>query len=277
MPSPSVSNCPGLDTAGQLSTESATPSPSVSVADVAATASSAIRPPTRQSTRGRSIPPWKHAACRTRLRRARPRPCQGGWRSQSEVWPQAARLTDRPSACRNQTYALVDRIDDLPADGGAHARALHGAPSARKPGPTVLPALPARPARPSAPRRPCSRSRTSRSRCRPSDAADRGAQRGPEVDQRPGSEHGNRTAAVPHLGRPVELDDLPGVERCAPEVVRQVLQRGGAALVGRAILPHAGLVPADEAHQYPEGSIGRRRVEGDLDRADLAHRLTGET
>src|SRR3989441_11718852 len=85
-----------------------------------------------------------------------------------------------------------------------------------------------------------------------------------------------RSTLFPYTTLFRSLDDLARVERLVPEVVRQVLERGGAALVGRAVLPHAGLVPADEAHQDPEGTVGWRRVESDLDGADLAHRLAGE-
>src|SRR2546427_5939628 len=39
---------------------------------------------------------------------------------------------------------------------------------------------------------------------------------------------------------------------------------------------HARLVTADEAHHDPEAAVGRRRVEGDLDRTELADGLPGE-
>src|SRR5438132_10097362 len=101
-------------------------------------------------------------------------------------------------------------------------------------------------------------------------------ERRPEVDQRARREDGNRAAAVPRLGGPIELHDLARVEGLVPEVVGEVLQRGGAALVVGPVLPHARLVTADEAHHDPEAAVGRRRVEGDLDRTDLADGLPGE-
>src|SRR5439155_21540626 len=97
-----------------------------------------------------------------------------------------------------------------------------------------------------------------------------------EVAQRSRPEDGDRAAAVPGFGRPVELHDAARAEGLVAEVVGEVAQRGGAAFVVGPVLPHARLVTADETHHDPDAAIGRRRVEGDLDRTDLADGLAGE-
>ena len=77
------------------------------------------------------------------------------------------------------------------------------------------------------------------------DAADRLPQRGAEVEQRAGAEDGDRAAAVPDLGRPVELDDLARRERLVAEEVGELLEgrrRAGSA-AGRCSQTRASWPP----------------------------------
>src|SRR5205823_12226281 len=81
---------------------------------------------------------------------------------------------------------------------------------------------------------------------------------------------------VPDLGRPVELDDVARAERLVAEERAEISERRRPAIGLRLVLPVAGFVAADEAHQDPEAAVRRRRVERDLDRTVLADGLPRE-